>query len=174
MRDFIWGNKGGIRLELDTCGIPLFCRKISLRVEADTFTSHKVRHSTASLKLSNTNDLKQRIFFVKHLFGIPILFTKYGLCLPNESSAQTETWWWQLQDGHICEYDQNHWKMKTWRMVVMMMRRRIILLWWLRCCLHRRRTNGARCDGVWQRNTTNYIAHILNIVNILTKMIFSH
>ena len=44
MRDFIWGNKGGIRLELDSCGIPLFCRKISLRVEADTFTSHKVRH----------------------------------------------------------------------------------------------------------------------------------
>ena len=62
MRDFIWGNKGGIRLELDSCGIPLFCRKISLRVEADTFTSHKVRHSAASLKLSNTNDLKQRIF----------------------------------------------------------------------------------------------------------------
>ena len=115
MRDFIWGNKGGIRLELDSCGIPLFCRKISLRVEADTFTSHKVLHSAASLKLSNTNDLKQRIFFVKHLFGIPILFTKYGLCLPNESSAQTETWWWQLQDSHICEYDQNHWKMNTWR-----------------------------------------------------------
>ena len=118
MRDFIWGNKGGIRLELDSCGIPLFCRKISLRVEADTFTSHKVRHSAASLKLSNTNDLKQRIFFckasIRNLYSfhkIWILPAKWIKC-SNRGMMRIAAGWPYL---NICEYDQNHWKIKTWR-----------------------------------------------------------
>ena len=37
-------------MALDCCGIPQFCRKISLRLEADTFTSHKAPHIAASAK----------------------------------------------------------------------------------------------------------------------------
>ena len=37
-------------MALDCCGIPLFCRKISLWLEADTFTSHKAPHMAASAK----------------------------------------------------------------------------------------------------------------------------
>ena len=113
MRDFIWGNKGGIRLELDSCGIPLFCRKISLRVEADTFTSHKVRHSAASLKLSNTNDFKQRIFFCKASIRNPYSFHKIWT-LPAKWIKYSNGDMMMISD-HICEYDQNHMKMNTWR-----------------------------------------------------------
>ena len=156
MRDFIWGNKGGIRLELDSCGIPLFCRKISLRVEADTFTSHKVRHSAASLKLSNTNDLKQRIFCKASIWNtysfhkIWTLYAKWIKCSIGDMMMIAVGWSYL----NICENDQKPLEDENVKALVMMMRRRIILLWWLRCCLHRRRTNGARSDGVWPRNTT--------------------